>query len=111
MGEETREFASLYAAAVQDLALLAGADTHAAFERTHGGRLAEVVKGALDAVASVHEARTEGLKDWRATQVQVLARVTAVRDALARGGGEALRRSAGELVALLEPRAKRPRRR
>ncbi len=109
MGDETREFASLYASAVKDLGLLAGDDTHAAFERAHGARLAEVVGGALDAVASVHEAGTEGLKDWRATRVQVLARVTALREALGRGGVTAeVRRRAAELVALLGPRAGRP---
>ncbi len=104
MGEETREFASLYSSAVKQLSRLAGEDTHVAFEREHGADLERVVRSALDAVASVFETGTEALSDWRERRVKVLARVAALREALARAGvdGEA-RRRARALVALLGP--------
>jgi hypothetical protein len=99
MGEETREFATLYSSALADLARLAGEDTHAAFLREHGARAEARVRGALDAVAAVHETDTAALEDWAKERARVLARVTAVREALDRGGLDAeARRRAGELV-------------
>jgi poly-gamma-glutamate capsule biosynthesis protein CapA/YwtB (metallophosphatase superfamily) len=104
MGDETKEFASLYSNAVRDLALLAGEDTHAAFEKAHGARLAGAVREALDAVASVFETGTDALKDWPKKRLRVLARIAAMREALDRSGvDEDLRRRAGELVALVGP--------
>jgi hypothetical protein len=108
MGEETTQFASLYSNAVRDLGLLSGEATHAAFEKAHGPRLAGRVREALDAVASVFQTGTDALKDWPRKRLRVLAQVTALREALDRGGVDAeLRRRAGELVALLAPPSER----
>ena len=108
MGEETREFATLFSSALRDLARLAGDDTHAGLAREHGARLEERVRGALDAVAAVYQTDTAALEDWGKERSRVLARVAAVREAIDRGGVDAeVRRRAGELVAAVGAGARR----
>jgi hypothetical protein len=99
MGEETREFATLFSIALRDLARLSSEETHAAFEREHGAGLEERVRRALDAVAAVYRTDTAALEDWEKERARVLARISAVREALDRGGVDTeARRRTGELV-------------
>ena len=106
LGDVTIEFASRFAQAVELLAGVASAEGLAAERRRLGAGLERAIAGALDAVALVHEADTSAVKDWAERRAQVLARVGALRAALARGGAnDDVRREAGALLALVGPPA------
>lgn len=104
MGEETTEFASRFSMAVNTLAALAADDGHARLVKTHGRKLAAVVRDALDAVQAVHETGTQAVRNWPEQRQRVLAQVAALRVALERSGvdGE-VRRLARALVEAIEP--------
>ncbi len=109
MGEETTQFASRYGAAVDLLKRFASDDGFAALRKRHGRNLGPPLREALDAVAAVHQTRTEAVKHWAEHRAAVLAQLETVRAALERGGADAeARRQAGALVELLE-RADAPR--
>lgn len=109
MGDETTQFASRYGAAVDLLKRFASDDGFAALRRRHGRNLGAPLRDALEAVAAVHETRTEAVKHWAEHRAAVLAQLEAVRGALERGGADAeARRQVSALVALLE-RADAPR--
>jgi hypothetical protein len=102
MGDETIRFASRFIRAADLLARVAEDRAFAAARRELGAGLEAAVGDALDAVSALHETGTEAVKDWGTRSVQVLARVAALRAALARGGLDAAaRREAGALVALV----------
>lgn len=105
MGDETTQFASRFATAVDLLARIGTEEGHAAARRKLGARLDAAVADALDAIAALHETRTEAVRNWAERRARVLARVSDLRAALARGGVDAtVRRDARALVALLEQR-------
>ncbi len=105
MGDETTQFASRFAMSVELLAGVVTEDGYAAARQRLGTRLPAAIADALDAVADLHETRTEAVKDWTERRERVLARVAELRTALARGGVDgAVRRQAQALVELLEPR-------
>jgi hypothetical protein len=113
MGDETIEFASRFAQALDLLAAISTEEGFDSLRRTHGWRLGNSVANALDAVAVLHESDTAGLKDWSERRAQVLARIAELRCALERGGvDDTVRSGAGALVALAGgpacPRAARP---
>lgn len=102
MGDETTQFASRFATAVNLLAQIASDDGHAAARKRLGPRLDGTVADALDAVAALHETGTEAVKRWSERRRKVLAQIAALRTALARGGVDAtVRRGAAALVALV----------
>ena len=103
MGEETTQFASRFTLAVDLLSGIASDEGHAAARRRLGAGLGPAVSDALDAVAALHETRTEAVKDWAERRARVLERIGELRAALARGGvDDAVRRRARALVELLE---------
>jgi phage baseplate assembly protein W len=103
MGEETTQFASRFALAVDLLGGIATAEGLDAARRKHGARLEAAVADALEAVAAVYQTRTEAVRNWSERRAQVLARVSAVRAALARGGLDAaVRREAAALAGAVE---------
>jgi hypothetical protein len=105
LGDETKQFASLFSSAVRDLSLLAGEATHAEFEKAQGPGLVAAVHAALDAVAAVYETGTDAVRDWPRQRKRALAQVAAMRGALDRSGvDDELRRLAGDLVKLIGPR-------
>jgi hypothetical protein len=89
---------------VSRLALLSDDEGHAQLRRDHGAGLAAAIRDALDAVEAVYATGTSAVRDWPEQARRVLARIAAVREALARGGvdGET-RRLAHGLVQLIEP--------
>jgi transposase len=105
MGEETTQFASRFTLAVDLLTSIASDAGYAAARRRLGAKLGPAVADALDAVAALHETRTEAVKDWAERRTRVLERIAELRAALARAGvDDTVRRQAGELVALVEDR-------
>jgi hypothetical protein len=103
MGEETTQFASRFTLAVDLLSRIASDEGCAAARRRLGAGLGPAVSDALDAVAALHETRTEAVKDWAARRARVLERIGELRGALARGGVDgAVRCQARALVELLE---------
>ena len=94
MGDETIQFASRFTRATELLARVAEDRAFAAARRELGAGLEAAVDDALDAVSALYETGTEAVKDWGARSEQVLARVAALRAALAR-------REAGALIALV----------
>jgi hypothetical protein len=103
MGEETTQFASRFTLAVDLLSGIASDEGYAAARRRHGAGLGPAVSNALDAVAALHESRTEAVKDWAERRARVLERIGELRAALARGGvDDAVRRQARALVKALE---------
>ena len=102
MGDETIRFASRFIRAADLLARVAEDRAFAAARRELGAGLEAAVDDALDAVSALYETGTEAVKDWGARSEQVLARVAALRAALARRGlDDAARREAGALIALV----------
>jgi hypothetical protein len=101
MGEETRQFASRFTRALDLLAGISSGAGLAAARGKHGAELDAAVADALDAVAALHEADTSAVKDWGERRAQVLARVAELREALARGGAQAVGPGAAALVELL----------
>lgn len=102
MGEQTIQFASRFAAAVDLLGQVATDEGHAAALRQLGPRLAPAVAEALEAVAELHETGTDAVRRWSERRARVLAQVSGLRDALARRGVDpSVRRGAGDLVELL----------
>jgi hypothetical protein len=109
VGDETILIASRFSNAVNDLAALAGDDTHAKLAARHGARLATVVRGALDAVSAVYQTGTDAVRDWPEQRRRVLPQLAAMRLALDRAGVDReLRRMARDLVAMIEPGPRRP---
>ena len=101
MGDETRQFATRVSKAVDVLAQVAAADPQ--LLALGPARLGGAVRDALDAVAAVYGTGTDAVRDWPEQRKRVLAKIAALRDALARGGVDAqLRRLAGELGELLD---------
>jgi hypothetical protein len=102
MGEETTQFASRFAVAVDLLGRIATDDGFAALRKKHGARLDASVAEAIEAVAAVHETGTEAVKRWAEQRVAVLAQIARLRAAVERGGVDAeTRREARTLVGLL----------
>lgn len=105
MGDETTQFASRFATAVELLSGIATEEGAAAARERLGPGLDAAVADALDAVAEVHGTGTDAVKDWAARRVAVLARVAELRTALGRGGVDAtVRRGAEALVELVGAR-------
>jgi hypothetical protein len=103
MGDETTQFASRFAAAVSELALLAHEGPHARTPRTKDATLGARVRDALDAVAAVFETGTNAVRNWPEQRRCVLEQIAAMRAALdGAGGDDQLRRMARELVELIE---------
>lgn len=108
MGDETIQFASRFANAVSDLAMLAGDDTHGQLVKRHGSKLTGVVRDALDAVAAVHETGTQAVRNWPEQRRRVLAQIATLRAALERSGvDDEVRRLARDLLGILEPKPAR----
>lgn len=100
MGEETTQFASRYAVAVDLLARLATDDGFAALRKRHAASLDAAVADAIDAVAAVHETGTEAVKRWSERRAAVLAQLERLRAVMKRGGVDAEAR--GEARTLVE---------
>jgi hypothetical protein len=108
VGEETMQFASRFSNAVSFLALIARDDSHAQLAKAHGPDLAPRVSAAFDAVQAVYETGTQAVRDWPEQRRRVLAQLGKIREALGRSGLDAeVRRMAGTLVELIEPRGSR----
>lgn len=109
MGEQTIEFASRFATAVDLLGRVATDEGHAAALRRFGARLVPSVADALAAVAEVHETGTDAVRQWSERRARVLAQVSALQEGLARRGLDPeVRRGAGVLVDLLGGRRAPP---
>lgn len=103
MGDETTQFASRYAAALNLLGKLAGDGTHARLREELGADLAAETRGALDAVEAVFQSGTDALRRWPERRSRVLARVAALRAALDRSGvGDEARRLTSALLRAVE---------
>jgi post-segregation antitoxin (ccd killing protein) len=102
MGEETTQFASRFAVAVDLLGRLATDDGFAALRKKQGANLDASVTAAIEAIAAVHETGTEAVKRWAEERGEVLAQLARLRAAVQRGGVDAAtRREARSLVELL----------
>jgi len=113
MGDETSQFANRFSAAVDRLGELAGARRARPARdakgkgrgKGSGGDPAAGLADALDAVEAVYQTGTGALRNWAEERRQVLARVGAMRKALAAGGAaDELRDLARELLLLIEAR-------
>ncbi len=105
MGEQTVQFASRFATAVDLLARVATNEGYAKLHRRLGPELDAAVSDALDAVAALHETGTDAVRNWSEQRARVLALVSEVRADLARGGVDAaVRRGARALVELVGER-------
>ena len=108
MGDQTMVIASRFSKAVDELQALAADEGRAGLAARHGPRLEVALRGALDAVAAVYEADTDGVRDWPERRRRVLGQLAAMRATLERGGGDdELRRMARALVQALEPASPR----
>lgn len=102
MGEETTQFASRFASAVDLLGRVATDEGFAALRRRHGAQLEAAVGDAIRAVAAVHQTGTDAVKRWAERRADVLAQIARLSAAVERGGvGPEARREARALVALL----------
>lgn len=102
MGEETTQFASRFAAAVDLLARVATDDDFASLRKRHGARLEVAVTEAIEAIAAVHQTGTDAVKRWAERRSEVLAQIARLGAAVERGGVDAeARREARALVALV----------
>lgn len=107
MGEETTQFASRFASAVDLLARVATEDGFAALRRRHGDGLEAAVAEAIEAIAAVHRTGTDAVKRWAERRADVLAQSARLSAAVERGGlGPEARREARALVRLLRSAAR-----
>jgi hypothetical protein len=104
VGDETVQIASRFSNAVDLLASLDADARDGKLARKHGGRLALVVRDALDAVEAVYGAGTQGVRNWPEQAKVVLAQIADVRRALERSGLDAeVRRRARALAETIDP--------
>lgn len=104
MGDETIQIATRFSTALDQLAQLAGDESHAKLLASHGAELASVVRSALDAVEAVYATGTQAVRNWPEQRGRVLAQLAAMREALDRSGVDRrLRVMARALIELVEP--------
>lgn len=104
MGDETSQFASRFAAAVELLGALAEPRGARRGRRRAVPEASPAAVGeALDAVEAVYETGTRALRNWAEQRTAVLEQIAAMRAALARSvAGEELAAMARALLALIE---------